>query len=275
MDVVVVGLLDSMTEPSWREGPIDIDGPATTLVAFFEPIGGHGDADAAPLSQLAAQTVDEALRGGDLRTEKLGASVVAALSLANEAVLRECKSPRYTACASRAMVAVFDRASLVVAHVGNGAAFLLREESCCLLSRGQTLRRALREGGSGRWERSPKHAALSFLGKSPRLTAVVSQVAPRRGDRLLLCSEELVRRLGMQAILAASRGGMDSTQLCETLARQCATTWADGGGATVCAAVDFLWEGWPVPALGDPPPLVVETSAALFVPLDDLGSSEP
>jgi protein phosphatase len=166
---------------------------APNLLAVADGVGGNvGGAQAAALvvEELArsrGSVPDDAADGG------LGAAVAAANAALSAAVAAE---PRLTSMATTLTAAALARdGRLVVAHIGDCRAYLLRDRELTLLTHDHTLVQTMVDAGSITAAEARSHPMRSLLlaalhGRPDDIPAVVLTAHEvRPGDRLLVCSD--------------------------------------------------------------------------------------
>ena len=177
--------------------------PGLGLYAVLDGMGGANAGDVA--SQLASDTIREyvqhralALTPCDLLEQAIIAGSAAVYSAAQSQADRHGMGTTVVACL------VVDPSSLVVAHVGDSRAYLLRGGRLHPLTRDHTIVEELAGRGlltPDEVDRHPYKNVLSRnLGSRPDARVDVSEVEVKPGDRLLLCSDGLYGYASADAI---------------------------------------------------------------------------
>ncbi len=164
------------------------------LYAVFDGMGGAMAGDIA--SQKARDVVKEYVRA---RRAQLDARAVvdAALNAASSAVHAEALVRRdRRGMGTTAVVALMvDERRVVIGHVGDSRAYLLREGRLTQLTRDHTVVAELLAQNAISPEEAEVHAYRSVLsrnlGARPECRVDLAEVVLQRGDRLLLCSDGL------------------------------------------------------------------------------------
>ena len=177
--------------------------PRTGLFAVLDGMGGASAGDVA--SQLARDTIRDFVlhRRVTLAPREL---IEAAIVAASAAVHGEAQRHRDHHGMGTTVVAclVIDPQRVVIAHVGDSRAYLLREGRLQVLTRDHTIVSELVDRGlltAEEAERHPYKNVLSRnLGAKPETRVDCLEVALRPGDRLLLCSDGLYGYAAGEAI---------------------------------------------------------------------------
>ena len=168
--------------------------PAHGLYAVFDGMGGASAGDVA--AQRARDVVREYVRAraGKLEPRAL---IEAALNGASAAVHAEAQRRRdRRGMGTTAVVAlVVDDARVVIGHVGDSRAYLLRDGRLTQLTRDHTVVAELLAQNAIRPEEVEHHAYRSVLsrnlGGKPDARVDIAELPLAPGDRLLLCSDGL------------------------------------------------------------------------------------
>ena len=185
-------------------------GPGGALLAVLDGMGGTRAGDRA--SQLAGEVLArEVLAQGALSREGLGEALVAGLIRANSAVRKEGRREAHR----RGMGTTLTAAALLdgvllLAHVGDSRAYLLRGEHLVQITEDQSLGPSQDRawGGQGGGDgMAHSNVILQALGISDYLDPLVAGVPLVAGDMLLLCSDgissqipgEEIRRVMVEA----------------------------------------------------------------------------
>jgi protein phosphatase len=173
-----------------------------TLILVADGVGGQEDgADAAQLAALTSHRVfyDQRQQG-----KAIPAALKDALEQANQAVYEEAQDRDVKRMGSTFVAAVQDAGLLVVAHVGDARAYLVRQGELRQLTRDDTWVQRQVEAGLITEEEAAKHefrnVVTQVLGNKPEINVHLSQThALQQGDIVLLCSD------GLYDVLADSR----------------------------------------------------------------------
>lgn len=207
------------------------------VLGVFDGMGGMSGGDA--VSRLAVATVADRLRrafGSAVLQRATGRredvsfwarALRDAVTAANEAIFRRSETVAYfRGCGSTAAVATVAGGTLIVAHVGNSRAYLLRAGRLTALTRDHTLLREYREMAEKSLspeeiEALPRNVITRALGMKEGVEVDVATLPLRDGDTLLLCSDGVTEALSDEQIRAALSGGGDAGELCAALCAAC------------------------------------------------------
>jgi protein phosphatase len=191
---------------------------AATDVAVSEPgmlalvcdgMGGGPAGDVA--ARVAAETIVDGLEdAGESVAQQPASALKSAVENANRAILSEAAAhPEEQGMGTTCTAAVFAPDHIAVAQVGDSRAYLLRNGHLELLTRDQTVAARMVEDGLLAPEevsRFPfKHVLSQALGTTGPLKPVITDVAIKEGDRVLLCSDGLHGPVDDDAISAILR----------------------------------------------------------------------
>jgi len=113
--------------------------------------------------------------------------------------------------------------TLVISHVGDSRAYLLRASNLERLTRDHHLMAELGEAGTGDGRSRLAHVLTRALGTGPEVEVDTNRVDVRAGDRILLCSDGLYSEVAHEGILsivhAARRPAQASGDLVRTALR--------------------------------------------------------
>ncbi len=199
------------------------------LYAVFDGMGGAMAGDVA--SQKARDVVKEYVRARRSQMEAR-AMIDAALNAASAAVHAEALSRRdRRGMGTTAVVAlVLDPRRMLVGHVGDSRAYLLREGRLTQLTRDHTVVAELLAQNAISPEEAEVHAYRSVLsrnlGARPETRVDIAEVALQRGDRVLLCSDGLYGFTSTEAIQQL----LGSTDAPEQVAKDLIEAALRGGG---------------------------------------------
>jgi len=181
------------------------------LLVVCDGMGGHAAGEIA--ARIAAHAIKKVLvNEGPTVSEHPVEAMKHAVLDANQAVLAEADAnPEERGMGTTCTAAIVLPTGLVIGHVGDSRAYLLRDGQLRALTRDQSLASQLMEAGvldSEQARRSPhRHVLLQALGGRSRLEPVITEVDLRAGDRVLLCSDGLhgpVRNERIAEILATT-----------------------------------------------------------------------
>jgi PPM family protein phosphatase len=224
------------------------------LPPLFVVADGMGGARAGELaSRLAVDTFRELEPvEGETGEDRLRRTILES----NRRVLERAKSDPSTAgMGSTVTAALVDGERVVLGHVGDSRAYLLRDGALQQLSHDHSLVAELERAGRLTHEEAAVHPQRSVitraLGAGPQLEVDTSVVAVRDGDVILLCSDGLTGLVGDVAIA----GLLDAPGPLADGVRRLVRAANDAGGDDNVTAVAFRIGGEP----GDP---VHETAGA-------------
>jgi PPM family protein phosphatase len=225
-----------------------LDDPPLFVVA-----DGMGGARAGELaSRLAVDTFRELpVIAGESAEDRLRRTILES----NRRVLERAKSDPATAgMGSTVTAALVDGDRVVLGHVGDSRAYLLRDGSLQQLSHDHSLVAELERAGRLTREEAAVHPQRSVitraLGAGPELDVDTSVVQLRDGDVVLLCSDGLSGLIGDLAISNLIEGGGQLSDAVRRLVRAA----NDAGGDDNVTAVAFRVGGDPVEAPAAAPP---------------------
>jgi PPM family protein phosphatase len=220
---------------------------------LFVVADGMGGARAGELaSRLAVDTFRELpVITGESAEDRLRRTILES----NRRVLERAKSDPATAgMGSTVTAALVDGDRVVLGHVGDSRAYLLRDGSLQQLSHDHSLVAELERAGRLTREEAAVHPQRSVitraLGAGPELDVDTSVVQLRDGDVVLLCSDGLSGLIGDLAISNLIEGGGKLSDAVRRLVR--AANDADGDDNVT--AVAFRVGGDPVEAPAAEPP---------------------
>ncbi|MBS2013276.1 MAG: Stp1/IreP family PP2C-type Ser/Thr phosphatase [Deltaproteobacteria bacterium] len=218
-------------------------GKRGVVLAVCDGMGGAAAGEVA--SDLAVNTIFEHMTPSDEVIEtrdKLASRLETAAYLANSRIHDDAtENPaRQGMGTTLTAVAVVDD-HLVLAHVGDSRAYLLRKGALTQVTRDQSLVAKLVERGTLTEEQAltfeHNNIILQALGASASVIVEMTQVALRRGDRLLLCSDGLSGLVPKDEIEAALASKEDPTAICIRLIDRAKEL---GGHDNVTAIVGFF-----------------------------------
>jgi len=174
------------------------------LMLVCDGMGGRPAGDVA--AQLAAASIKHDLQAaGDHVGQAPAESLKRAVLGANQAILDEAQAhPEERGMGTTCTAAIVSPERLAIVQVGDSRAYLLREGRLHTLTRDQTLASDLVDQGSLREdevENFPyRHVLAQALGTNATVKPVITDVALREGDRVLLCSDGLHGPVSDEAI---------------------------------------------------------------------------
>jgi serine/threonine protein phosphatase PrpC len=192
------------------------------LVAVADGMGGH------QAGEVASATAITALLDGVHR----GATIGDAISGANDAVLaRAAEDPSLRGMGTTMTAAVLHGATLVIGHVGDSRAYLLRDGVLVQLTTDHSVIAELVAAGElteAEAEIDPRRAMITrALGIDPSVEVDVFDVGLVPGDRLLLCSDGLTTMVRDEVIARILVEEHDRERAADTLVAAA----NDAGGA--------------------------------------------
>lgn len=166
--------------------------------ALFLVCDGMGGAAAGEVaSQMAVDAVFEAMRNGEPQPdEPFARSLRHAVEVANDRIFQQSRDNQSergmgTTCTAAALV----DETLIVAQIGDSRCYVFRNGNLGQVTKDQSLAWQLIEAGAMTAEdaKAFEHAniILQALGVQDRVDVVMSQIALRKGDVVLLCSDGL------------------------------------------------------------------------------------
>jgi protein phosphatase len=211
--------------------------PRLGLYAVLDGMGGANAGDVA--SQMARDAIREHVqqRRGTLAPRKL---LETAIQAGSKAVYTAAQANRERHGMGTTVVAclVVDGKHLVVGHVGDSRAYLLRGGRLQTLTRDHTIVEELVQRGllaAEEAERHPYKNVLSRnLGAKPEARVDLTEVELRPGDRIMLCSDGLYGYASAEGIQYVLGSGDAPDQVCRDLVE---LALRGGGGDNVSTIV--------------------------------------
>jgi len=185
---------------SFRESSLDQParltlGPRGALFLVCDGMGGAAAGEVA--SQMAVDAVFDSLRTGERQPdEPFARSLRHAVEVANDRIFQQSRDNQSergmgTTCTAAALV----DETLIVAQIGDSRCYVFRNGNLGQVTKDQSLAWQLIEAGAMTAEdaKAFEHAniILQALGVQDRVDVVMSQIALRQGDVVLLCSDGL------------------------------------------------------------------------------------
>ena len=250
-------VLDLTTERSWTgsEGERPPDGLSRfecgsrgAVLAVSDGMGGALAGDVA--SRMAVETVremlveDDTTRQAEEAEPPLIEAVRNATTYANFAIhRRSLEDARCSGMGATLTAAAVTNARLELVQVGDSRAYVIRGGEIRLATKDQSLVQQLVDVGQITEEDAETHmfrnVILQALGAQSDLAPVVSSVALRRGDLVLLCSDGLSGKLRAEEMreLIESAGG-DLAAACDALVREANARGGEDNITVVLARFD-------------------------------------
>ena len=247
--------------PAPVQGRIDV-GARGALLALSDGMGGHA------AGEVASALVINSLRTALLAAAKGGAQdrLEAAVRHANADVIAAAQTKGQQGMGATLTAVLVDQTVAYVAEVGDSRAYLLRAGKLKQLTRDQSLVQFLVDSGvmsQDEADDSPqKNILLQAMGTGHDVQAAIGQVALRRGDKLLICSDGISNAITPDELLQILNG-FDPWPACSELVKLA----NDRGGLDNLTAVVATFDGERLD-----PPAFAETVTATFAVLKDFGS---
>lgn len=185
-------LTDLSTGMSFRSSPVNGTmrlGNAGALFTLSDGMGGHAAGEVASATVIASVRA-ALLAGGSAPSEQ---RLEAAVRKANADVIAAAQTKGRHGMGATLTGVLVNQDQAYVAEVGDSRAYLLRSGRLKQLTRDQSLVQMLVDQGlmdAEEAERSSrKNILLQAMGSTTEVHAAIGQVALRRGDKLLLCSD--------------------------------------------------------------------------------------
>lgn len=205
-----------------RVRAVNQDAAATDerVVVVADGMGGHNGGEVA--SRIAVDTFLAA------QAEPSIASVVAAVDLANDAILERAEEEpglvgMGTTLCALAVVSTDEGERLCVANVGDSRVYVLADGALEQISEDHSLVAGLVRQGRLRAEDAERHPQRNILtralGVEPQVLVDAWEVVPVAGDRFLLCSDGLFNEVPDDRIAAVLRRLADPQEAAEELVR--------------------------------------------------------
>jgi serine/threonine protein phosphatase PrpC len=173
---------------------------------------------------LALATPDWVLKKGTPEIERVMRRMAERYRRVDEALSEEAEAdPGLSGMGTTMTLACSISSDLVLAHVGDSRAYLMRGGELHLLTRDHTLVQELVDRGVVRPEDASTHPFRHVLtrylgrGKGDIVTEDVQRVSLADGDQLLLCTDGLTEMVDATTIRAVLRSASSSDDACQTL----------------------------------------------------------
>lgn len=179
------------------------------LLAVFDGMGGAASGDVA--ARIARESVSAQLAGA---VDDLETAAGQCLIIANREVRRRAAvERRYSGMGTTATLAVVQGNQLVIGHVGDSRAYLLRRGQIFQITEDQSLINELVASGVVSDEAASQsplaNVILQALGVCQEVVPFVGRLELRADDRLLLCSDGLSNMLEKDELLEILLGAQD------------------------------------------------------------------
>lgn len=221
-----------------REAVVDLsEGPL--IIAVSDGMGGANAGEVASIVAIEAMCAHLA---EELATSAAVDALRSAVARANEGVrAASIARPDHFGMGATLVAALVDRERAHVALVGDSRAYVLRRGRLAPLTRDQTLVQELVDRGvlTPEQARSSPHKAvvLQAIGLNDTVEPAILELALRRGDRLLLCSDGLTSEIAEDEIAILLGADEDPRETCRALV---AAANGKGGGDNISVAVAFV-----------------------------------
>lgn len=173
------------------------------LYIVADGVGGHQKGDVA--SRIAVEVIRQAYYE-DPDTD-LSASLKRAIKAANAEIQRQAQNPTHAGMGTTVVAAIVHGAELIVAHVGDSRAYLLRESTLQQLTKDHSwvaekvAAGVLTPQEAARHEM--RHVITRSLGDQPSVEVTLNTYQLRPDDRVLLCSDGVWEPLSDETITYA------------------------------------------------------------------------
>lgn len=213
-------------------------------------MGGHAGGEVASHLALRAviehvlATADWVMRDLADHREQIDKRMAERFAAADAAVQDEAsRNPRLAGMGTTMTLAVTSGASLVLGHVGDSRAYLLRGGKLRMLTRDHSFAQALVEAGDISPEDAASHRLRNVLLRNVgggTAQADIRHVPLENGDQLLLCTDGLSDLVAEGPIAAVLQSASNSQAACDQLI---AAALAAGGRDNVTAVLArFAWK---------------------------------
>jgi PPM family protein phosphatase len=251
-------------DASPSQGTIHL-GERGALLALSDGMGGHAAGEVA--SAVVVASVRSTLQGKGAGPPEQ--RLEAAVRRANADVRSAARTKGRYGMGATLTAVLLDRGEAYVAEVGDSRAYLLRLGKLKQLTRDQSLVQILIDSGAIRPDEvanfPQRNILVQAMGTTSEVHAAIGQVALRRGDQLLICSDGISNAISaeeLREILSANEPEPACARLVELANER--------GGADNLTAVVARVEG-----AGLPLPGPSESVTATFAVLKDFGPRPP
>ena len=169
------------------------------VYAVADGMGGHAGGKQA--SAIAIEVLRQELEGA--RVLPKGA-VEAALSAANERILREAKAQHLDGMGTTLVLAMYDKSLWQIVHIGDSRAYLINKAQIKPITKDHSLVEELLAQGSITEDEARVHPHRNILtralGSYEDLMPEWNEVKVRKGEYLLLCTDGLYNMLEAEEI---------------------------------------------------------------------------
>ncbi|GAC1311849.1 MAG: hypothetical protein NVSMB12_00810 [Acidimicrobiales bacterium] len=209
-----------------------------SLFAVADGMGGHVGGEVA--SKIAVDALGSAFDGSAPRT---GEDLAVAVRAANQAVFERAQAdPELrgmgTTMTAAALVTVDGEERLAIANVGDSRAYVFAHGDLTQLTEDHSVAEELvRQGQLDPTEvdtHPQRHILTRAMGIQPQVEVDLWEVLPYTGDRVLLCSDGLVREVSDDQIAAVLRRLADPTEAAQELV---AKARAGGGSDNITVVI--------------------------------------
>jgi len=212
-----------------------------TLAIVADGMGGHQAGDIA--SQMAVDIIYEDLQGltSSMSIEQRKEAMQKAIETANERIF-EFASGRdgYRGMGTTVVVALTDPHSIVIGHIGDSRAYLVRRDEMIQLTEDHSLVNELVRTGQITSEEATNHPRRNVLtralGTEPRTRAEMGDFSWQEGDMLLLCSDGLSGLIDCPTMLKLVQSGNSPEEIVDRLVEQALNAGGDDNITVVLLA---------------------------------------
>jgi len=238
-----------------------------TLVAVADGMGGHAGGEVASRVAIIALQKEFLARPLPHRSEDL----IAAVERANATVFEYAQAEPSlrgmgTTLTAAALVVTDGEERIAIANVGDSRTYVFSQGDLTQLTEDHSVAEELgRQGQIAPEEvdtQPPRHILTRAMGIYPEVDTDLWEVLPFTGDRLVLCSDGLVREVSDQQIAAVLRRLADPTEAATDLVARARAAGGsdnitvvvvnivddDDRSLTASRAIDATGEGGPVPS---------------------------
>jgi len=190
------------------------------LFIVADGMGGHNAGEIA--SNIAVQKIAAAVRDGLASGEKVSNIILEAVTAANQAIFFTAASdPWWTEMGTTVVMALFHGKRVVISHVGDSRAYMIKNGSIGQLTEDHTFVAEWVKEGSITPEQARTHQArhglTMALGIEEEVEPVITELEWSPHESLLLCSDGLTEALEDSEILDIISKATDSQEACDDL----------------------------------------------------------